>query len=162
MLPIRTFYIQLHFKLSFWNFRAENEMFPILDSWKGNVSFLPLILGWNLLILSKKVCSLFSPWVVIRKVIHLSIYLSHKNGWWSVVSRGSRSNSSIKMHAYVGAHFVPIAALEICCLVLRLNSKKLLFKTNSAMFKRSPVGNFFVLVYQGHAEVLWTPCHVEY
>ena len=32
---------------------------------------------------------------------------------------------------------------EICCLMLPLNSKKLLFKTNSAMFKRSSVGIFF-------------------
>ena len=47
------------------------------------------------------------------------------------------------MHAYVGAHFVPIAVPEICCLMLQSNSKKLLLKTNPAMCKRASVGSFY-------------------
>ena len=47
------------------------------------------------------------------------------------------------MQAYVGAHFVPTAVPEICCLMLPLNSKKLLSKTTSAMSKRSSVRIFF-------------------
>ena len=37
------------------------------------------------------------------------------------------THSSIHMHAYVGAHFVPIAVTESCCLMLPLNSKKMTF-----------------------------------
>ena len=40
---------------------------------------------------------------------------------------------SIYMQAYFGAHLVPIAVPEECCLMWPLNSKKLLFNINAAI-----------------------------
>ena len=45
--------------------------------------------------------------------------------------------------AFVEAHLVLTALPEICCLILPSNSKELLFKTNSAMLRRSSAGIFF-------------------
>ena len=43
------------------------------------------------------------------------------------------------MHAYGGANFVPMTLPEICCFIFESNSKKLFFKTNLSIFRRSSV-----------------------
>ena len=95
--------------------RSRSEIFSLCDS------SVNLVLGWNLLSFSEKVCSLLSPWVQIKEIS--SICLCHKNGWWSCVCSKACSSTPINLHVYVGKHF--IAVPEICCLILSLNSKKL-------------------------------------
>ena len=68
-----------------------------------------------------------------------SIHLSQTQGFKFCAVKKSVSNLSIKMHAYGGANFVPMALPVICCFIFESNSKKLFFKTNLAIFRRSSV-----------------------
>ena len=68
-----------------------------------------------------------------------SIYLSQTQRFKFYVVKKSVSNLSINMHTYGGANFVPMAVPEICCFIFESNSKKLFFRTNLAICRRSSV-----------------------
>ena len=79
------------------------------------------------------------------------MYLNRTRDWNCCASRKRFATLPMKRHAYGGANLLLIAVPETCCFILRLNSKKLFFNTNSATLNKS-VGNksvgidFFVLL----------------
>ena len=75
-----------------------------------------------------------------------SINLFQNQGFISCVFKNSVSVWSIKIQAYEGAKFVPIAIPDIYLQNLKANSNKLFLRTKSAIFPISYVENF-LLVY---------------
>ena len=77
------------------------------------------------------------------KKISKAIYLNHTKGCNFWVSRKAVSIFYINKQTQGGANLVPIAVLEICCLIYPLYSKKLFFRTKSAILISSLVGMCF-------------------
>ena len=95
--------------------KSKNEIFSLLDSY---VNFK---LVWVLLSSSRNRWSSCSPWDQIKKMS--SIYRNQTIDLSFWLSRKSVSTLSVNMQAYSGAHFVPIAVPDSCCLTFPLNSK---------------------------------------
>ena len=123
-------------------------------------SYVNLRLGWNSIKQLRKSWSFPSPWVHRKKMS--SIYLSQTQRFKFYVVKKSVSNLSINMHTYGGANFVPMAVPEICCFIFESNSKKLFFRTNLAICRRSSVAILLSSRSSNLADNASAHLHVEY
>ena len=103
-----------------------------------DVSWVNFIVGWTLLSWSKKRLRFSSDSVHFMSTS--SMKRNQESGLWGADCMISFSSFPMKMLAYEGAIFVPIAVPLICKKCSPLNVKLLCFSTNVSNWTRHSVG----------------------